>query len=128
MSRKCVVPGCNNSDFNKSKVHFYGFPSQVKDKSRFDAWMANIQPREEITNWSKVCCEHFEKSCYQTQILTLKRHAVPTLFGFDALLNENSMKKLHSCNCPSRFKVCGFCGLICNACASSWLLKMRNFL
>ena len=109
MSRKCVVPGCNNSDFNKSKVHFYRFPNRVREKSRFDAWMANIQPREEITKRSKVCCEHFEKSCYQTPVITLKRYVVlPTLFGADAVRNEKSMDKLLSCNCPSRFKVCDF--------------------
>ena len=108
MSPKCVVPGCGNSYYNNSKVHYHGFPNEVREKSRYDAWIAIIQPREKITYLSRVCCEHFEKSCYQMQVFLLKKWAVPTLFGTDAARNAKAMKKWNSCNCPSRFKVCGF--------------------
>ena len=97
----CCLYGCYNiSDKGKGKgISFFSFPNpRIKPEKKDLAarWLFNIGTGWTVKNYSfdnakKVCHEHFEESCFETELQErlgfrirkhLKPDAVPTIFSF----------------------------------------------
>lgn len=90
---RCVVRECKNTSYrNDSNCSFHDFPankelcekwiSQIIKYEEFCGWVSNVASR--ITSNTKICSEHFEKTCFQNQRSGEKKRllpmAVPKLF------------------------------------------------
>jgi hypothetical protein len=88
---RCVVRSCNNASYKKdSHCSFHDFPAnkelsqkwlaEIMKYEEFCGWVPNVPPK--ITEHTKICSEHFEKTCFQEyrRKTRLIPTAVPTIF------------------------------------------------
>ena len=67
MVRRCIAPGCNNTEFypKDTKKRFHNFPNQKSRPQMFSIWMKIINPPKlPVFNQDCVCNDHFSRDCY----------------------------------------------------------------